>query len=147
MVQHDVTSTRPYSRIHTVVGTEGSAQKWPEPGRIASHHSGWLPANEMKALEDKYTFALVKEIGATAKKIGGHGGMDFLMDWRWVSLLRHGLPLDMDVYDAAAWTAVGLLSEVSVANRSNSVDFPDFTAGSYKKNKPVNLTPASQQKS
>ena len=147
MVQHDVTSTRPYSRIHTVVGTEGSAQKWPEPGRIASHHSGWLPANEMKALEDKYTFALVKEIGATAKKIGGHGGMDFLMDWRWVSLLRHGLPLDMDVYDAAAWTAVGLLSEVSVANRSNSVDFPDFTAGSYRKNKPVNLTPASQQKS
>jgi len=40
-----------------------------------------------------------------------------------------------------------LLSEVSVANRSNSVDFPDFTAGTYKKNKPVNLTPAAQQKS
>lgn len=140
MVQHDVTSTRPYSRIHTVVGTKGSAQKYPEPARIATSHAGWLKPEEFKKLEEKYTFDLVKQIGATARKVGGHGGMDFLMDWRWVSLLRHGLPLDMDVYDGAAWTSVGLLSEVSVANRSNSVDMPDFTGGSWKKNKPVDLT-------
>ena len=62
------------------------------------------------------------------------------MDWRWASLLRHGLPLDMDVYDGAAWTAVGLLSEKSVANRSASVDIPDFTGGSWKTNKPVDLS-------
>ena len=94
----------------------------------------------MKKLEEKYTFDLVKQIGAMAKKVGGHGGMDFIMDWRWVSLLRHGLPLDMNVYDGASWTSVGLLSEVSVANRSNSVDMPDFTGGSWKKNKPVDLS-------
>jgi hypothetical protein len=94
----------------------------------------------MKKLQDKYTFDLVKQIGETARKVGGHGGMDFIMGWRWATLLRNGLPLDMDVYDGAAWTAVGLLSEVSVANRSNSVDIPDFTGGSWKKNKPVDLS-------
>ena len=140
MVQHDVTSPRPYSRIHTVVGTKGSAQKYPLPARIAIGHEGWLKEEEVRKLEEKYTFDLVKQIGATARKVGGHGGMDFLMDWRWASLLRNGLPLDMDVYDGASWTAVGLLSEVSVANRSRSIDIPDFTGGSWKKNKPVDLT-------
>ncbi len=140
LVQHDVTSPRPYSRIHTVVGTKASAQKWPLPPRIAIGHDGWLKEPEYKQLEEKYTFDLVKQIGETAKKVGGHGGMDFLMDWRWVSLLRQGLPLDMDVYDGAAWTSVGLLSERSVANRSQAVDVPDFTRGSWQKNKPVNLS-------
>jgi hypothetical protein len=75
-----------------------------------------------------------------AKKVGGHGGMDFIMDWRWASLLRNGLPLDMNVYDGVSWTAVGLLSEKSVANRSQSIDVPDFTGGAWKKNKPVDLS-------
>jgi predicted dehydrogenase len=140
MVQHDVTSPRPYSRIHTVVGTKASAQKYPEPPRVAIGHKDWLSPAEFKKLEEKYTFDLVKQVGAMARKVGGHGGMDFLMDWRWVSLLRHGLPLDMNVYDGASWTAVGLLSEVSVANRSNSVDVPDFTGGSWKSNRPVDLS-------
>jgi predicted dehydrogenase len=140
MVQHDVTSPRPYSRIHTVVGTKGSAQKFPLPPRIATGHEGWLPEAEVTKLEEKYTFDLVRQIGETARKVGGHGGMDFLMDWRWASLLRTGLPLDMDVYDGASWTAVGLLSEVSVANRSSAVDLPDFTGGSWQRNKPVDLS-------
>jgi predicted dehydrogenase len=140
MVQHDVTSPRPYSRIHTVVGTKGCAQKYPLPARIATGHEKWLSEAEVKKLEDKYSFDLVKQIGATARKVGGHGGMDFLMDWRWASLLRNGLPLDMDVYDGTSWTAIGLLSEISVANRSKSIDVPDFTGGSYKKNKPVDLS-------
>ncbi len=139
LVQHDVTSPRPYSRLHTVIGTKAMAQKYPEPGRISDGKHAWLKPEAQKALEEKYTFDLVRKIGATAKKVGGHGGMDFLMDWRWASLLRHGLPLDMDVYDAAAWTAVGLLSEKSVANRSASVDIPDFTGGAWKTNPPVDL--------
>jgi hypothetical protein len=139
LVQHDVTSPRVYSRLHTVVGTKGSAQKYPLPARIAVDHKGWVSPEVYKQLEEKYTFDLVKKIGDTAKKVGGHGGMDFLMDWRLVSQLRNGLPLDMDVYDAAAWTSIGLLSEVSEANRSQSIDVPDFTAGHYKQNKPVDL--------
>ncbi len=138
MLQHDVTSPRPYSRIHLVSGTKGIAQKWPEQKIANSHH--WLSKGEMKALENQYTPEIVKHIGEIAKKVGGHGGMDFMMDWRLIDCLRNGLPLDQDVYDAASWTAVGLLSEWSVANRSNSIDVPDFTVGSWRANAPVDLS-------
>lgn len=140
LVQHDISSPRPYSRLHTVVGTKAMAQKYPDPARVSDGKHKWLNADQLKELEKKYTFDLVNHIGETAKKVGGHGGMDFMMDWRWATLLRNGLPLDMDVYDGAAWTSVGLLSEKSVANRSASIDIPDFTRGAYKKNKPVDLS-------
>jgi hypothetical protein len=65
--------------------------------------------------------------------------MDFLEDWRLIDCLRNGLPLDQDVYDAALWTSIAPLSEWSVANRSNSIDVPDFTGGSWKTNKPVDI--------
>lgn len=139
MIQHDVSSPRPYSRIHLVSGTKGVACKWPDPARIATGHS-WLKDEEMKSLEEKYTPEIVKRIGEMAKKVGGHGGMDFMMDWRLIDCLRNGLPLDQDVYDAALWSAIAPLSEKSVANRSNSVDIPDFTCGSWKTNTPVELT-------
>lgn len=139
MVQHDVTSPRPYSRIHLISGTKAIAQKWPEPAKIATGHE-WLSEEEFQALEEQYTPDIVKKIGNMAKEVGGHGGMDFLMDWRLIDCLRNGLPLDMDVYDAALWSAIAPLSEESVANRSNSVDVPDFTSGAWKTNKPVDLS-------
>jgi predicted dehydrogenase len=139
MIQHDVTSPRPYSRIHQVNGTKGIACKYPEPGRIAITHE-WLKDDEMKKLEEQYTPEIVKLMGEMAKKVGGHGGMDFMMDWRLIDCLRNGLPLDENVYDAALWSAIAPLSEKSVANRSNSVDVPDFTNGSWKTNAPVELT-------
>lgn len=139
MIQHDVSSPRPYSRIHLVSGTKGVASKWPEPVKIALGH-GWLKEAEMKELEEKYTPKLVKMIGEMAKQIGGHGGMDFMMDWRLIDCLRNGLALDQNVYDAATWSVIAPLSEKSVANRSNSVDVPDFTNEWWKTNKPVDLT-------
>jgi predicted dehydrogenase len=139
MIQHDVSSPRPYSRIHLLSGTKGIARKWPDPARIATGHN-WLPADEMKALEEAYTPEIVKRVGEMAREIGGHGGMDFIMDWRLIDCLRSGLPLDQDVYDAALWSSIAPLSEWSVANRSNSIDVPDFTAGSWKNNKPVNIS-------
>ncbi|WP_113924278.1 Gfo/Idh/MocA family protein [Cognataquiflexum aquatile] len=138
MIQHDVTSPRPYSRLHTVSGTKAYAQKYPDP-KVAQGHS-WMKAEEMKALEEKYTPEIVRKVGELAKQIGGHGGMDFMMDWRLIDCLRNGLPLDQDVYDAALWSAVSPLSEWSVAHRSNSIDVPDFTGGSWKSNKPVDIT-------
>jgi hypothetical protein len=140
MVQHDVTSPRPYSRIHLVSGTKGIACKYPEPARIATSHEGWVKPEEFKALEEKYTPALTRKLGEMAKQIGGHGGMDFLMDWRLIDCLRNGLPLDMDVYDAALWSAVAPLSEKSVGSRSTSVDVPDFTNGAWKNNQPVDIS-------
>lgn len=139
MIQHDVTSPRPYSRIHSLSGTKGFASKYPGPERIAFGHD-WVKPEELQALYDKFTPAIVKHVGEIAKKVGGHGGMDFMMDWRMIDCLRNGLPLDQDVYDAASWTVVGPLSEKSVANNSRSLDIPDFTRGNWKTNKPVDLT-------
>lgn len=139
MIQHDVSTPRPYSRIHLVSGTKGVASKWPSPERIGFGHS-WIKPEELKELYSKYSPPIVNHIGEIAKEVGGHGGMDFIMDWRLIDCLRNGLPLDQDVYDAASWTAVGLLSEQSVAKRSRSIDMPDFTRGNWKTNTPVNLT-------
>ncbi len=139
MIQHDVSSPRPYSRIHLVSGTKGVAQKWPAPARIATGHE-WLKEEEVKALEEKFTPEIVKRMGEMAKQIGGHGGMDFMMDWRLIDCLRNGLPLDQNVYDAALWSSIAPLSMQSVANRSSSVDVPDFTCGAWETNAPVETT-------
>ncbi|MDQ3845110.1 MAG: acetylgalactosaminidase, partial [Bacteroidota bacterium] len=127
------------SRIHKISGTKGSCIKYPSPERIAKGHEKWLNAEEYKALQEKYTPPIVRKVGELAKQIGGHGGMDFIMDWRLIDCLRNGIPLDMDVYDAAAWSAVAPLSEKSVAKRSNAVDIPDFTSGAWKTNQPVDV--------
>ena len=110
MVQHDVSSPRPYSRIHLISGTKGVAQKCPGPERIAFGHS-WIKKEELEELYKKYSPPIVKHIGEIAKEVGGHGGMDFIMDWRLIDCLRNGLPLDQDVYDAASWSSIIPLSE------------------------------------
>jgi hypothetical protein len=139
MLQYDITSPRPYTRIQMISGTKAASQKYPLPGRISKGHE-WATDEEYKVLEEKYTPAIVSKIGEMAKQVGGHGGMDFIMDWRLIDCLRNGLPLDQDVYDAALWSSVGLLSERSVANRSAAVDIPDFTCGSYKRNSPIDIS-------
>jgi hypothetical protein len=45
--------------------------------------------------------------------------------------MREGLEPDIDVYDAAAWSVPGPLSQVSVAKGSVPVKFPDFTRGRW----------------
>jgi len=134
MIQHDVTSPRPYSRIHMVSGTKGFAQKWPRRG-IALEPNGhqYVSDEELKALLEKYEHPIVAEVGQKAKEVGGHGGMDFIMDYRLIYCLRNGLPLDQDVYDAAEWSAIIELSKVSVANNGMPVEIPDFTRGAWNK--------------
>ena len=139
MLQYDISSPRVYTRIQLISGTKASSLKYPLPGRISKGHE-WIPEEEFKALEERYTPVIVKKLGEMAKQIGGHGGMDFLMDWRLIDCLHNGLPPDQDVYDAALWSSIAPLSEWSVANRSSSVDIPDFTCGSYKTNKPVDIS-------
>ena len=137
MIQHDVSSPRPYSRIHLLSGTKAFAQKWPKP-HIAFGHSA-VSDEKMEELYKEYSPEIVMKIGGMAKKVGGHGGMDFLMDWSLINSLRNGLPVDMDCYDAALWSCITPLSIKSIANRSNSVDVPDFTRGHWKTNQPVAL--------
>lgn len=140
MLQHDVSSPNIYSRIFKISGTKGSVIKYPDPARIAFGDEDWISPEEFKKMEEQYQPPIVKRVGELAKQVGGHGGMDFLMDWRTIDCLRNGLPVDMDVYDAALWSAIAPLSEQSVANRSRSIDIPDFTGGSWKTNKPVDIS-------
>jgi hypothetical protein len=138
LIQHDVSSVNPYSRLHVIHGTSGSAMKYPGPERIALGED-WLNDEELKAVTEKFTPEIVKRVGEMAKKVGGHGGMDFIMDWRLIDCLRNGLPLDQNVYDGALWSSIAPLSEWSVANRSQSIDVPDFTGGSWKTNSPHDI--------
>jgi hypothetical protein len=136
VLQHDVISPRPYDRINLVSGTKGTFRSF--PSRIffdgQKNHRRWQELNpgaiEAGSLEDRFEHPLWKDLREKARG-GGHGGMDFIMCWRLVECLREGLPPDMDVYDAAAWTAPAPLSELSVAQRSTSVPFPDFTRGGW----------------
>jgi len=136
MLQHDITSPNVYSRIHKVSGTKAAALKYPLPPKISVGHE-WVSDEEYKILEGKFTPEITKRVGEMAKQVGGHGGMDFLMDWRLIDCLRNGLPLDMNVYETAVWSVVGPLSEWSVANGSSPIEVPDFTGGSWKTNKPL----------
>lgn len=138
MIQHDVTSPNVYSRIHKISGTRGAALKYPLPPKISAGDE-WVSGEDYKNLEQQYQPEIVKRVGEIARQVGGHGGMDFLMDWRLVDCLRNGLPLDQDCYDAALWSSIAPLSEKSVANSSNSIEVPDFTRGFWKSNRPVDI--------
>ena len=72
-------------------------------------------------------------------KGAGHGGMDFIEDYRLIHCLLNGEAMDMDVYDAASWSAVSQLSEESIAKGNQPVDFPDFTRGAWKNRKPLGI--------
>jgi predicted dehydrogenase len=142
MVQWDETSPRPYSRHNLIQGTKGTFAGFPNrfacEGITKSTHE-WVEKEKLEEIMKKYEHPLYVKMGEMAKKNGGHGGMDWLMLWRIVYCLRNGEPLDQDVYDAAAWSAVGVLSEKSVANRSASVDVPDFTRGRWKTRPPLGI--------
>ena len=142
MLQHDVSSARPYSRLNLISGTKGvlrsyprlevfieAADKWPMTAPEGHHE---FNESETERIRREYMHPLFKSAGEIAVKAGGHGGMDYLMDLRWTYALRNGLPLDMDVYDLASWCAVCELTERSARSRSAAVDFPDFTRGAWK---------------
>lgn len=140
MIQHDVTSPRPYDRLHTVSGTKGFAQKYPQQGIALSPDShSFMPQDKMRELLAEYEHPITKEVGEMAREVGGHGGMDFIMDYRLIHCLRNGLPLDQDVYDAAEWSSLVELTELSVLNNSAPVRVPDFTRGAWDKLKGLNF--------
>ena len=132
MVQHCTNLPRPYSRIQVVQGTKGMYQGYPNrvyiEGRGKPHQ--WV---EAATLRDEFDHPLWQAVEARAAG-AGHGGMDFIEDHRLIHCLRHGLPTDMNVYDAAALSAVVGLSIDSTAKRSRTVDFPDFTRGKWRTN-------------
>lgn len=138
MIQHDVTSPRPNVRFDLISGTKGTFKAG--PNRISTSHDGWVSEEEYDALIEKYTPKITKrfnELLSQAKT--GNAGHSYYnvdaRDWRLIDCLRNGLPVEMDVYDAALWSSVIPLSEWSVANGSKPVKVPDFTGGAWKTNK------------
>ncbi len=125
VLQHDVVTPRPYERNFLIAGTKGTFRDYPPRLFLdgVSQHEAWLSLDGYRA---EWEDPLWKNLGELARKRGGHGGMDFIMNYRLMQTMHEGLPPDSDVYDAAEWSAPGPLSEQSVANRSAPVDFPDF---------------------
>lgn len=146
-IEHNVASPRPYSRLYQLTGTKGFANKYPVEGYALDSQTlpesvtdgqtftahEYMPAEAQSKLMELYKDPIVKEMEASAKEVGGHGGMDFIMDTRLIYCLRHGLPLDMDVYDLAEWCSLIPLTKLSIENGSAPVEVPDFTRGHWNK--------------
>ena len=134
MLQHNVSTPRPYDRINLIQGTKGIFRAYP-PRIFIDGQEGRHDWTALDRYKEQYESPLWKKQGDTARKLGGHGGMDYLMCYRLVECMREGLEPDIDVYDAAAWSAPGPLSERSVANGSMPVKVPDFTRGMWQRNR------------
>ena len=158
MIQHDVVNPRPYNRLYQLTGTKGFANKYPVEGYMVdaskvgelmtvpssqgrqekvdienlSAHS-CVSEDVKQALMEKYKHPIQKDLEQTAKKVGGHGGMDYIMDYRLIYCLRNGLPLDMDVYDLAEWCCLTELTAISIENGNAPVEVPDFTRGGWNR--------------
>lgn len=142
VVKHDTDSPRPYSRDILVQGTNGIVSVYPEEvihveGRTAGH--GWEP---LASYRTEFEHPLWVHALSNLEGIGGHGNMDYLVDYRLTQCLRAGVAPDMDVYDAATWSAISALSERSIALGSQPIDFPDFTRGAWEHREPLGIVAA-----
>jgi hypothetical protein len=130
LLQHDVVNPRPYSRLNSISGTKGAFADY--PARVFVDGQGKEEWESIDGFREKYEHPLWKTTGDLARKMGGHGGMDYIMNYRLMDCIKRGLPPDIDVYDAAAWSAPTPLSEKSVAENGASQKFPDFTRGKWE---------------
>jgi hypothetical protein len=134
IVTHDTNSPRPYSLGFRIQGTEGL---WMNDGDHV-YVQGQSRPHMWDASDDwfkKYDHKLWSSLEQQAKE-AGHGGMDFIMMYDLIDAIRNQKPAPMDCYDAAAWSAISALSEMSIARGGALVDFPDFTRGQWIHRKP-----------
>ena len=141
LVTHDTNSPRPYSRKILIQGTTGLARKYPEEKIYVEGASKAHRWEELSNYTEKYKHPLLTSLEEKAEG-AGHGGMDFIEDYRLIQCLREGKPTDSDVYDGATISAVVALSEKSIAANSSSVEFPDFTRGKWKTRNPLGIVTA-----
>ncbi|MBM3844150.1 MAG: Gfo/Idh/MocA family oxidoreductase [Verrucomicrobia bacterium] len=141
--QYDHFSAQAGTKMHVVVGTKAMAMMDPKPSRLfTTERNRWLTDAEFNAVVKQYTPEMSRRVGQSAETVGettgyDHGGQDTIMDWRMIDCLRNGLPVEQNVYDAAAWSALVELTGWSARHRAASVDVPDFTGGSWQTNRPL----------
>jgi len=136
LLQHDTNLPRPYSLGFRIQGTEGI---WMDINKSIYIQNKAKSVDEWEDAQpwlDKYTHPLWIKWSATAEG-AGHGGMDFFVIHAFVESIKRKLPTPMDVYDAAAWSAITPLSEQSIELGNETVAFPDFTGGQWMYRKPV----------
>ncbi len=137
LVQFSLVLSRPYSRINLIAGTTGTFCDYPPRLHLDGQPDGWI--TEFQPYHEKYGHPLWKKLGAPAQRAAGHGGMDYVMNWRLIQCLREGLPMDLTVYDAAALSSLVPLSIASVAKGSAPMTVPDFTRGAWQNQPPSAL--------
>lgn len=134
VIEHAASTPRPYSRVYQVAGTKGFVQKYPVGQILLPSINRWTLSKEKADSllnEYKHPFYKKSEEQADELRMIAHGGMDYIMDYRLIYCLQNGLPLDMDVYDAAEWSCLIELSEISTKNKGIPVEVPDFTRGAW----------------
>jgi predicted dehydrogenase len=129
-VKHTVSTPHPYDRVNQIAGTEGIFEDYPPRLYLDGQNTdeSWGTLDKWK----QYEHPLWKKEGEVARRMGGHGGMDYIMLYRLLQCVRQGVAPDMDVYDAAAWSSVAELSVKSVSRGSAPMEFPDFTRGLWR---------------
>lgn len=136
LLQHDTNLPRPYSLGFRVQGTNGL---WMDVNS-SIYIEGKSEKNDVwdnaKKWLDQYDHPLWKKYGQDAQG-AGHGGMDFFVVNSLIESIKRKSPTPMDVYDAAAWSAITPLSEQSIELGNQTVEFPDFTGGQWMYRKPV----------
>ena len=65
--------------------------------------------------------------------------MDGIMMYRIVECLQNGTPLDQNLYEGCAWSALIELTSNSVNNNGEPQKFPDFTRGNWVNTKPFDI--------
>lgn len=138
LVTHDTNSPRPYSRRIVLQGTNGIVRKYPHERIHLEDRSPAHQWEELAGYRERYEHPLWRALEERARG-AGHGGMDYIEDYRLVRCIQRGEPTDMDVYDGAAWTAISELSERSIADRSRPQDVPDFTRGAFLTREPLGI--------
>ena len=145
LLQFDVHTGRPYSRINKLVGTKAVHDGYPSRLYIDSENPkywghSWLGKEDYNFYKNKYQHPIIKKLKSISNNFKqGHGGMDFIMIYRLIRCLNLGIPLDINLYDSVMWSAITPLSELSVATNSNTVKIPDFTNGKWKKNSSLEI--------
>jgi len=135
LLQHDTNLPRPYSLGFRVQGTKGL---WMDVNH-SIHIEGRSPPHqweEFKTYREQYDHPLWKRHAQTAAG-GGHGGMDWFVVHAFLQALKAGAPMPIDIYDAVTWSAITPLSEQSIANGFQTLEFPDFTGGQWAQRQPI----------